>query len=105
MAYIADNKSGLSLVINLIDKARLAVEKAEIEAEKAREEKDRTKRIMHYLNIEYHIAQYNLYMQIMEDINIDDFTKAYEMLQQRSHNVLLEINNLYQLGGWKNEKG
>ena len=105
MAYIADNKSGLSLVINLIDKARLAVEKAEIEAEKAREEKNQTKRITHYLNIEYHISQYNLYMQIMEDINIEDFTKAYEMLQQRSHNVLLEINNLYKLGGWKNEKG
>ena len=104
MVQIRDNKSDLSIVINLIDRASLSVEKAEIEAEKAKAETDTTKKITRYLNIEYHIAQYNLYMQMMEEINIDDFETAYDRLHKRAHNALLEINNLYQLGGWKNEQ-
>lgn len=104
MAFkIIDDKSGIAEEINIVKRIEESIKRAEHEIKQAETETDQRRKITCYLNVEYNIARYHIFIGLIEGINREAYERIFDSFNTRAQKCLLAINNIYMIGERKNE--
>lgn len=55
-----------------------------------------TRRITEYLNIEHSMGKYHAFMECLEESNLDEFTRIYDLTKEKTNNALKKLEEIYQ---------
>lgn len=79
----------------LIDQILKIVSDIELSAENSQKENG-IRKITEYLNIEYGIGKYHGFLECLEEINLDEFVRIYDLTKQRIDYALEKLEEIYQ---------
>lgn len=88
-----ENLSVGTLVIKAMEGIRAAVK--EIESIGENRKSDTT----HFINASYNMGKYHAYMEILEDLDTEQFVKCYERCKPDCDKVLQGMEKLYDMTG------
>ena len=55
-----------------------------------------TRKITEYLNIEHSMGKYHAFMECLEESNLDEFTRIYDLTNQKTNDALKKLEEIYQ---------
>jgi len=55
-----------------------------------------TRRITEYLNIEHSMGKYHAFMESLEESNLDEFIRIYDLTKQKMDDALEKLEEIYQ---------
>ena len=55
-----------------------------------------TRRITEYLNIEHSMGKYHAFMECLEESNLDEFVRIYDLTKQKANDALKKLEEIYQ---------